>query len=234
MQGKTSILLIPFCNLTMCACLLSRFSRIWLFATPWTVATSLLCPLGFCRQEYLGGLPCPPPDLPDSGIEPTSLTSPGLAGGFFTTSPTWEAPQLDFAAATSKSLQSCLTLCGPIDRSPPGSPIPGILQARTLEWVAISFSNAWKWKVKVKSLSRVRLFATPWTAAYQTPPPMGFSRQEYWSGVPLASKSIQIINAVQDLSLLFSYMENNPWRICNTVWIIRETTCDSGKSLREK
>ena len=74
-------------------------------------------------------------------------------------------------------------LCVPIDGSPPGSPIPGILQARTLEWVAISFSNAWKWKMKVKSLSRVRLFATPWTAAYQAPLSMGFSRQEYWSGV---------------------------------------------------
>ena len=86
------------------------------------------------------------------------------------------------AAAATKSLQSCLTLCDPIDGSPPGSAVPGILQARTLEWVAISFSNAWKWKVKVKSLSRVRLFATPWTAAYQAPPSMGFSRQEYWSG----------------------------------------------------
>ena len=85
----------------------------------------------------------------------------------------------------AKSLQSCLTLCDPIDGSPPGSPVPGILQARTLEWVAISFSNAGKWKVKVKSLSRVRLLATPWTAAYQAPPSMGFSRQEYWSGVPL-------------------------------------------------
>ena len=87
------------------------------------------------------------------------------------------------------SLQSCLTLCDPIDGSPPGSPIPGILQARTLEWVAISFSNAWKWKVKVKSFSGVRLFATPWTAAHQAPPSMGFSRQEYWSGVPLPSPS---------------------------------------------
>ena len=77
-----------------------------------------------------------------------------------------------------------VTLC---NGSPPGSPIPGILQARILEWVAISFSNAWKWKVKVKSLSRVRLVATPWTAAYQAPPSMGFSRQEYWSGVPLPS-----------------------------------------------
>ena len=82
------------------------------------------------------------------------------------------------------SLQLCPTLCDPIDGSPPGSTIPGILQARTLEWVAISFSNAWQWKVKVKSLSRVRLLATPWTAAYQAPPSMGFSRQEYWSGVP--------------------------------------------------
>ena len=79
----------------------------------------------------------------------------------------------------AKSLQSCPTLCDPIDGSPPGSPVPGILQTRTLEWVAISFSNAWKWKVKVKLLSRVRLFATPWTAAYQAPPSMGFSRQEY-------------------------------------------------------
>ena len=93
----------------------------------------------------------------------------------------------DAAAAAAKSLQSCLTLCGPIDGSPVGSPIPGILQARTLEWVAISFSNAWKWKVKVKSLSRVWLFATPWTAAYQAPPSMGPSRQEYWSGLPLPS-----------------------------------------------
>ena len=91
------------------------------------------------------------------------------------------------AAAAAKSLQSCPTLSDPIDGSPPGSPIPGILQARTLEWVAISFSNAWKWKVKVKSLSSVRLLATPWIAAYQAPPSMGFSRQEYWSGVPLPS-----------------------------------------------
>ena len=91
------------------------------------------------------------------------------------------------AAAAAKSLQSCLTLCDPIDSRPPGSAIPGILQARTLQWVAISFSNAWKWKVNVKSLSRVRLLATSWTAAYQAPLPMGFSRQEYWSGVPLPS-----------------------------------------------
>ena len=90
-------------------------------------------------------------------------------------------------AAAAKSLQSCPTLSNPIDSSPPGSPVPGILQARTLEWVAISFSNAWQWKVKVKSLSCVQLLVTPWTAAYQAPPPTGFSMQEYWSEVPLPS-----------------------------------------------
>ena len=93
----------------------------------------------------------------------------------------------ELAAAAAKLLQSCPTLCDPIDGSPPGSPVPGILQARTLEWLAIYFSDARKWKVKVKSLSRVWLFMTPWTAAYQAPPPMGFSRQEYWSGLPLPS-----------------------------------------------
>ena len=97
-----------------------------------------------------------------------------------------------YAAAAAKSLQSCPTLCDPIDGSPPGSPVPGILQARTLEWVAISFSNALEWKVKVKSLSRVRLIATPWTADYQARLSMGFSRQEYWSGVPLPSPNICI------------------------------------------
>ena len=96
-------------------------------------------------------------------------------------------PEQLYAAAAAKSLQSCPTLCDLVDGSPPGSPVPGILLARTLAWVAISFSNAWKWKVKVKSLSRVRPSATPWTAAYQAPPSMGFSRKEYWSGVPLPS-----------------------------------------------
>ena len=90
-------------------------------------------------------------------------------------------------AAAAKSLQSCPTLCDPIDGSPSGSPIPGILQARILEWVAISFSNAWKWKAKVKPFSCVRLLATSWTAAHQAPPSMGFSRQEYWSGLLLPS-----------------------------------------------
>ena len=95
--------------------------------------------------------------------------------------------QLSSSAAAAKSLQSSPILCNPIDGSSPGSPVPGILQARTLEWVAVSFSNAWKWKVKVKLLSCVRLLVTPWTAAYQAPPFMGFSKQEYWSGVPLPS-----------------------------------------------
>ena len=93
------------------------------------------------------------------------------------------------AAAAAKLLQLCPTLCDPIDSSPWGSPVPGILQARTLEWAAISFSNAWKWKVKVKLPSLVQFLATPWTAAHQAPQSMGFSRQECWSGVPLPSPS---------------------------------------------
>ena len=87
-------------------------------------------------------------------------------------------------AAAAKSFQSCPTLCNHTDGSPIGSSVPGILQGRLLEWVAISFSNAWKWKVKVKSLSCVRLLATPWTVAHQAPPSMRFSRQEYWSELP--------------------------------------------------
>ena len=104
----------------------------------------------------------------------------------------WSIPFLVslFCGLAAKLLQSRPTLWEPIDGSPPGSAIPGILQARTLEWVAISFSSAWKEKVKVKSLSLVRLLVTPWTAAYQAPPSMGFSRQEYWSGVPLPSPSL--------------------------------------------
>ena len=105
-----------------------------------------------------------------------------------------------FLLCYAKSLQLCPTLCDPTDGSPPGSPIPGILQARTLEWVAISFSNAWKWKVKMKSLSHVRLLATPWTAAYQAPPSMEFSRQEYWSRVLLPSPDVPAKNAKADSS----------------------------------
>ena len=116
------------------------------------------------------------------------------------------------AAGAAKSLQSCPTLCDTIDGSPPGSSVPGILQARTLKWVAISFSNAWKWKVKVKLLSQVRLFVTPWTAAYQAPSSMGFSRQEYWSGVPLPSLSL--------MELLKDWLKTYR-KILNGWWIIR-------------
>ena len=145
--------------------------------------------MGFPRQEYWSGLLFPyPGDLPSPGIKATSCT---LAGGFFTTESPGKPP-IYIAAAAAKLLQSCPTLCDPIDGSPPGSPVSGILQARTLEWVAISFSNASKWKVEVKSLSRVWLLVTQWTAAYQAPPSMGFSRQEYWSGVPLPSPPIYI------------------------------------------
>ena len=112
--------------------------------------------------------------------------------------------QTELAAAAAKSLQSCPTLCNPIDGSPPGSPVPGILQARTLEWVAISFSNAWKWKVKVKSLSRVRLLATTWTATYQAPPSVEFSRQEYWSGVPLPSPLYHVLKTTYSFEILNS------------------------------
>ena len=116
-------------------------------------------------------------------------------------------------ASAAKSLQSCPTLCDPIDGSPPDSPIPGILQARTLEWVAISFSNAWKWKVKVKLLSRVWLFATPWTAAYQAPPSMEFSRQEYWSGVPLPSPEPR-----STLTLKLSFLVYTIWSPTIAEW----------------
>ena len=113
--------------------------------------------------------------------------------------------------SAAKSLQSCPTLCDPVDGSPPGSPVPGILQARTLEWVAISFSKAWKWKVKVKSLSRVCLLATPWTAAYQAPPSMGFSRQEYWSGAPLPSPRVSLISTFLSLEEIHSLFWYTPW-----------------------
>ena len=126
--------------------------------------------------------------------------SPGWRPSGKTRSIEYDALPCAAAAAAAKSLQSCLTLWDPIDGSPPGAPIPGILQARILECVAISFSNAWKWKVKVKSLSHVWLLATPWTAAYQAPPSIGFSRRKYWSGVPspsplpLALSCINILN----------------------------------------
>ena len=114
----------------------------------------------------------------------------------------WDSPSQG-VAATAKSLQSCPTLCDPIDGSPSCSPVPGILQARTLEWVAISFSNEWKWKVKVKLLSCVWLVVTSWTTAYQAAPSMGFSRQEYWSGWPLPSP-LQGVERGLNYIILFS------------------------------
>ena len=104
----------------------------------------------------------------------------------------------------SEVAQSCPTLCDPTDCSPPGSSVHEIFQARVLEWVAISFSNAWKWKVKGKSLSRVRLLATPRTAAHQAPLSMGFSRQEYWSGVPLPS-------TYRTLAFIYRRVDQPPW-----------------------
>ena len=147
------------------------------------------------RMDWLGS-PCSTRDSQESSPTPQSncRLKDGLAFSFILN--IWwlrgSEGQINIGGTTTtaKSLQSCPALCDPIDGSPPGSPVPGILQARTLERVAISFSNAWTWKVKVKSLSHVRLLATPWTAAYQAPPSMGFSRQEYWSGVPLPSPNI--------------------------------------------
>ena len=126
-------------------------------------------------------------------------------------------------AAAAKSLQSCPTLCDPIDGSPPSSPVPGILQARTLEWVAISFSNAWKWKVKVKSLSRVRPLATTWTAAHQAPPSMGFSRQEYWSGLPFPSPS-ECFNDPQIL------LKGQPYPLFGVKFVFKSAYIDLSKA----
>ena len=125
---------------------------------------------------------------------------------------------------------SCPTLCDPIDGSPPGSPVPGILQARTLEWVAISFSSAWKWKVKVKSLSCVLLLATPWTAAHQAPPSLGFSRQEYWRGVPWPSMHwVSKWLILHHLNLTDSWVWtvsnknfNSEWEMSQALWIKRQ------------
>ena len=163
----------------------SFLSCVQLFEIPWTVACQAPLSMGFPRQKHWSGLPWPPPgDLPNPGVKPQVSC---IAGGFFTTEPPEEL--LIKLLLLLLSRFSRVRLCDPVDSSPPGSPVPGILRTRTLEWVAISLSNAWKRKVKVQSLSRVRLLATPWTAAYQAPLSMGFSRQEYWSGVPLIKLS---------------------------------------------
>ena len=116
-------------------------------------------------------------------------SSPPGSGGFI---PSFLRTLHTVFHAAAKSLQSYPTLCDPIDGSPLGSSVPGILQARILEWVAISSFNAWKWKVKKKSLSHVPLLATPWTAAYHAPLSTGFSRQEYWNGLPLPSPIVAV------------------------------------------
>ena len=110
----------------------------------------------------------------------------------------------------------------PHDGSPSGSPVPGLLRARTLEQVAISISNAWKWKVKVKSLSRVQLLVTPWTAAYQAPPSMGFSRQEYWSGVPLPSLNLSLRSSNTEMNFTDIIMCPNLER-----WDCKQLACYS-------
>ena len=128
--------------------------------------------------------------------------------------------QVSHEAGKLKSTQLCLTLCDPMDGSPPGSPVPGILQARTLEWVAISFSNAWKWKVNVKTLSHIWLLAIPWTAAYQAPPSMGFSRQEYRSGVPLPFPRVKYTDFKFFLfstgSTNTQYLKFLPWEVISS------------------
>ena len=161
-------------------------SHVWLFETPWTIyilpGSSVH---GIFQARVLEWVAISFSRGSSRCRDWTQVSH--TAGRRFTLWATREATCGIGNAAAGKSHQSCPTLCDPIDGSPPGSPVPGILQARTLEWGAISFSNAWKWKVKMKSHSRVRLLVTPWTAAYQAPPSMGFSRQEYWSGVPLPS-----------------------------------------------
>ena len=193
-------------------------SHVWLFATPWIAArqASLSITNSWSSLRLMSiesvmpsshlilccSLLLLPPVLPSirvfSNESTVCMRQPKYWSFSFSFSPSNEHPgsPLDTtaaaaAAAAAASLQSCPTLCDPIDSSPPGSPVPGILQAKTLEWVAISFSNVWKWKVKVKSLSHVRLLATPWTAAHQAPPSMGFSRQKYWSGVPLPNNNFR-------------------------------------------
>ena len=195
----------------------SVLSHNHLFATVWTLDHQAPLSMELSKQEYERALPFPPPGcLPNSGIKPRSPVSPALQAGSLPAEPFYQhyASYFKYAAAAAKSLQLCPTLCDPIDGSPPGPAVPGILQARTPEWVAISSSNAWKWKVKVKSLSRVWLLATPWTPAYQAPPSMGFSRQEYWSGVPLPSPLNMLCTWIPCLTrwaLLVSFHNSQNW-----------------------
>ena len=177
----------------------------------------------FSKQECWNELTFSPRGLPNAGIK---LRSPALQADSLPTEPLKKPIEYenlsiypsvwDFLLLLLLSHFSRVWLCNPIDGSPPGSPVPGILQARTLEWVAISFSNAWKWKVKVKSLSHVRLLVTPRTAAYQAPLSMGFSRQEYWSGVPLPSpRDFLVLSFLEKVSKNWSFQNQLP-AMCET------------------
>ena len=127
-------------------CMLSCFSHVQLFATPWTIAHQAPVSMGFSRQDYYSGLPCPSPeDLPDPWIKLAFLMSPPLAGGFFTTSATWEASVYIEKGKERKVAQSCPTLCHPMDCSLPSSSVHGIFQAIVQEWIAISFSRGSSW-----------------------------------------------------------------------------------------
>ena len=134
------------------------------------------------------------------------------------------------AAAAAKSLQSCPTLCDPIDRSPPGSAIPGILQARTLKWVAISFSNVGKWKVKVLVTQSCPTFATPWTVTHQAALSMGFPRQEYWNGLPFPSPGYLPDPGIEPISLTSPAMAGGffttepPGKPCNIIIVFNRLT----------
>ena len=203
-------------------------SHDWLFATPWLQPARLLCPWDLpgkntrvgCHFLLQGTFPIQvsnphllcllhwlfttgPPGRPFREIPPLKRVVSLERKAIFSGLSLYLLYHLTTATAAAKLLQSCPTLCYPIDGSPPGSPVPGILQARILEWVAIFFSNAWKWKVKVKSLSHIWLLVTPWTAAYQAPPSMGFSRQEYQSGVPLPSPSLDYM-----FSQIYDFFQN--------------------------
>ena len=204
------VVLVQLLHFHLLLLLLSHFSCVQLCATPEMAAHQAPPSLGFSRQEHWSGVAISFSNASKWKVKVKSLSPtlcdlmdcslPGSSIMGFSRQEYWSGvplPSPTFSsAAAAKSRQLCPALCDPRDDSPPGSPVPGILQARTLEWVAISFSSAWKWKAKVKSLSRVRLFATPWTAAYQAPASMGFSRQKYWSGVPLPSPTFSSSTAI--------------------------------------
>ena len=168
---------------------MKSLSRVRLFLTPWTVAHQAPPLMGFSRQEYWNGVPLSSP------IALTRWTFVGKVKSLL----------FNMLSAAAKSLQSCPTLCDPIDGSPPGSPVPGI--PRQEHWSGLPFpspvheSEKWKWSFSVN----VRLFMTPWTAAYQAPPSMGFSRQEYWSGVPLPSP-VRFIQFLSFIIPIFAWM----------------------------